>query len=512
MIDVIDASSNVQTIGTLPSLGVGTAAGSIPFVGAVEATTGSITATNGSTGAAVVPTGTAVTGSFLEASTQGYNTLVVQITGAAISSTTVALTIQGTLDNTNWVTIGTSRTQTFSGTITAASSITVAGIYYIDVTGLTKVRIVSTAASAQSPLLPTGTTVAATMTLASQIGVPTVLGALSTVSTVSTVTAVTSAGLAIPQPSSTTTPDVTSAAITTTTTTSSIAPTFGCSYEVNIIVTVVSGTSPTMDVIVQESDDTGTNWFDVYHFERITAIGAYRSPKLPLTGNRVRYVQLIVGLTPSFTRAINRLQSSDSVPAMRRVFDRSMNAVPAATNQSAASVATGGVFTLTGNTTPIAVGTKIIITGTNTGTGVITGYAAGTEYTVISTNGSTSATLAAVVGTTLGVTAGTLVGLTFTVNELSNANFTTICPRGNPGTNTQLIVSSGALTTAPIFKLQGSDDSGANWYDLSASTLTAVANSTVQLTVANVRSQFARALITNSPAGTLNYIAVKTFS
>jgi hypothetical protein len=342
------------------------------------------------------------------------------------------------------------------------------------------------------------------MVLTSQLGIPTVLGIVQTVATVSTMT---SGNLGIPG----TIADAASAALTTTTTLAAATPTFGCSYEVNIIVTAVSGTSPTMDVVIQESDDAGTNWFDVYHFERITAIGAYRSPKLPLTGNRVRYIQLVGGTTPSFTRSINRLQSSDSVPAMRRIFDRSMNAVPAATNQSAVSVATGGVFTLTGNTTPIPVGTKIVVTGTNSGTGAITGYTTGTEYTVVSSNGTTSVTLVSVLGTALTTTAGTLVGLTFTVNELASGFFTTVCPRGNPGANTQLIVSAGALTTAPIFRLQGSDD-GVNWYDLSASTLTAVASSTVQLTVDNVRSQLARAIITNSPVGVLNYVAVKTFS
>lgn len=50
----------------------------------------------------------------------------------------------------------------------------------------------------------------------------------------------------------------------------------------------------------------------------------YRSPKLPLTGNRVRYVQTIGGSSPSFTRSINRLQSSDAAPFFRQIFDRSI--------------------------------------------------------------------------------------------------------------------------------------------------------------------------------------------
>lgn len=120
--------------------------------------------------------------------------------------------------------------------------------------------------------------------------------------------------------------DVASAALTTTTTTATIAPTVGSEYEVNIPVTAVTGTSPTLDVVVQESDDAGTNWFDVYHFERITATGIYRSPKLLLTGNRIRYVQTVSGTTPSFTRAINRLQGNSGIcNSVRRLFDRTVN-------------------------------------------------------------------------------------------------------------------------------------------------------------------------------------------
>ena len=127
---------------------------------------------------------------------------------------------------------------------------------------------------------------------------------VSTVSTVTAVTAVTSANLGIPSIIA----DVASAAITATTTTSALTPTFGCSYVVN----------------VQESDDSGTNWFTVYSFPRITATGIYRSPKLAFNGNRVRYVQTVGGTTPSFTRAINRLQCSDFVGSTRQLIDRSI--------------------------------------------------------------------------------------------------------------------------------------------------------------------------------------------
>lgn len=130
--------------------------------------------------------------------------------------------------------------------------------------------------------------------------------ASGTVTTVGTVTSVTSANSAIPGIIA----DVTSAAIITTTTTATITPTFGSSYAIDIPVTVVTGTLPTMSVAVQESMDSGTNWFTVYTFPTIITTGSYSSPVMTMQGNRIRYVQTISGTSPSFTRAINRLQSS----------------------------------------------------------------------------------------------------------------------------------------------------------------------------------------------------------
>lgn len=146
--------------------------------------------------------------------------------------------------------------------------------------------------------------------------------ALSSTQALGTVAGVTSANLGIPLLVA----DQASGALTTTTTSSTITPASGCSYEVNYIVTAVTGTNPTLDVVIQESDDGGTNWFDVYHFQRITASGAYRSPKISLTGNRVRYVQTVGGTSPSFTRSINRLQSNDSnFNNVKQIFDRAIS-------------------------------------------------------------------------------------------------------------------------------------------------------------------------------------------
>lgn len=79
-----------------------------------------------------------------------------------------------------------------------------------------------------------------------------------------------------------------------------------------------------MDVGIEESEDTGVNWVRVYDFPRITSPGMYRSPPLTLRGNRIRYVQTLGGATPSFTRAVNRLQSSFIGLNLRQFIDRSI--------------------------------------------------------------------------------------------------------------------------------------------------------------------------------------------
>jgi hypothetical protein len=214
--------------------------------------------------------------------------------------------------------------------------------------------------------------------------------------------------------------DVASAAITSTTTTAAFTPGFGTAYQVNIPVTAVTGTTPTLDFRIEESDDNGTNWFTVFDFHRITATGIYRSPVLPLgTGTRVRYVQTITGTTPSFTRAVNRVQSNANVPATRQLIDR-----------------------------------------------------------VVAPN-------------TLNATTGTLL-----VRDAGNS--------------TQLVVNMGAITTtAPQFQLEGSDDFGATWYAI-GTPLTAVASSTVQVTVNSINAGAIRARVSTAGVGaTLGYVMLK---
>ena len=241
------------------------------------------------------------------------------------------------------------------------------------------------------------------------------IAAAQTLATVTTVGSVTAANLNIPGIVA----DVASAALTTTTTTAAFTPTFGSAYSVSIPVTAVSGTTPTLDVSIEESDDSGTNWFKVYDFPRITAAGMYRSPIIRLTGNRVRYVQTVGGTTPSFTRAINRLQSSSNSEPVRQLIDRS------------------------------------------------------------------------VVLTTLNST---------TLNLDSR----------DAGNRVQMVINVGAITTtAPALQLEGSDDNGATWYSI-GTPLTAVASSTVQVTLADINAALLRARVSTAGVGvTAGYVMIK---
>lgn len=161
------------------------------------------------------------------------------------------------------------------------------------------------------------------------------------------------------------------------------------------------------------------NWYRVYDFPRITATGSYMSPTIPMTGNRLRYVQTVGGTTPSFTRAVNRVQSSwTGAERIKQIFDR-----------------------------------VVSLTTLNATTGVL--YAEGTS-------------------------------------------------------NIQLVINIGTATTPPQLTLQASEDN-VNWFDV-GTALTAVASSTVQLTVPNFSAKFIRARVSTIGATVVTgYTLLKAF-
>lgn len=119
--------------------------------------------------------------------------------------------------------------------------------------------------------------------------------------------------------------DIASAAITSTATSASIANNLGNGFQINFAVTATSGTTPTLDVRVEESYDGGTNWVTLYEFQRVTANGSYNSPILRASGRHIRYVRTISGTTPSFTMAVTRnILPFIAAEPQKRIIDRSI--------------------------------------------------------------------------------------------------------------------------------------------------------------------------------------------
>jgi hypothetical protein len=294
-----------------------------------------------------------------------------------------------------------------NGSTAPASTTTLTtGFIQLEDQGRQKIRVASSD--------PVGSHALPVQVLGGVLGTQPVSGTVTSNIGTGTVAAVTSANLALPGIIA----DVASAALTTTTTTAAFTPTFGTSYSVSIPVTAVTGTTPTLDVAIEESDDSGGNWFKVYDFPRITGSGIYRSPLIRIVGNRVRYVQTVGGTSPSFTRAINRLQNSNSSEAVRQLIDRSI------------------VLTTLNSTTP-SLDTR------------------------------------------------------------------------DAGNRAQLVVNIGAATTAPALQVEGSDDNGASWYAI-GTPLTAVASSTVQLTVVDINAALMRVRVSTAGSGvTAGYVMIK---
>lgn len=70
-------------------------------------------------------------------------------------------------------------------------------------------------------------------------------------------------------------------------------------------ITAASGTSPTLDIIIQESVD-GTTWYDSgYSFTQSTATGKQRLSMPAVGGYFIRASCTIAGTSPSFTFSVD---------------------------------------------------------------------------------------------------------------------------------------------------------------------------------------------------------------
>ena len=314
-------------------------------------------------------------------------------------------------------------------------------------------------------------------------------------------------------------------------------PTFGCSYTVNIIVTSVLGTNPTLDVLVQESDDNGINWFNVYQFPRITAVGAFKSPKFPLRGNRIRYVQYVGGSSPIFTRSINRVQYSDSITNY---------------NYSSYDNVDDPLTTITSNTNSLTLiptlgctyNVSVVIysfSGTNPTLDLLIQESADSgeswdniyQFPRITSTGLFRSPKLALRGNRIRyvqIVGGTNPSFTRSIlrNQFSDnvtTNITQVYDRNidltligsttaslscRNSTNVQLTLSIGA-GSIPVIQLQTTDDNGVTWYDVGTSLTPGSAPSTSYITISNVQFSNIRAIVKTAGTATLNYVLLKGF-
>jgi hypothetical protein len=100
--------------------------------------------------------------------------------------------------------------------------------------------------------------------------------------------------------------------------------------------------SGTIDVTIQESYDNGTTWVDIYAFDRVSSLGANRqnAPLMRTSNTLLRYSYVITGSVTGNAITINRTYRSVSAPAIKRIYDRTLN--PTTLASSTASLYTEG--------------------------------------------------------------------------------------------------------------------------------------------------------------------------
>lgn len=134
--------------------------------------------------------------------------------------------------------------------------------------------------------------------------------------------------------------DISNTAYSSSTTTSFIPinATMAPAASFAIDVTAVSGTSPTLDVNIQESGPNNLNHIPIYQFERVTATGSYYSPTLRLNGTSLRYGITVGGTSPSFTITVYRIIKSSAGQVYRCIYDRTL------TSSQALNATTASLF------------------------------------------------------------------------------------------------------------------------------------------------------------------------
>ncbi len=156
----------------------------------------------------------------------------------------------------------------------------------------------------------------------------------------------------LPAIGSTVTDKTTTTAITSSSNSGSVADDMGAAISAVIKFTSVSGTTPTLDLTLEESYDSGVTFVPIYQFPRMTANGNLSLPPILIGGWR-RWSWVVSGTTPSFTTSIITTRLA-SAPVVRQFYDRTLNVNTAAA--ASATFATGSALQFNAHCTLSSIG------------------------------------------------------------------------------------------------------------------------------------------------------------
>jgi len=143
----------------------------------------------------------------------------------------------------------------------------------------------------------------------------------------------------------------------------------GLSFGSVLLVTQVTGTNPTLNLVLQVSLDNGATWEDLWHFEQLTAPGESIMPPLPVFGVH-RLAWTLGGTNPAFTFQVSSTASAQAVPLVRRFFDYTPALLAGTLGGGVAFDVAGakvltGTITLGATTTPGSYAIQLSADGTN---------------------------------------------------------------------------------------------------------------------------------------------------
>jgi len=187
-----------------------------------------------------------------------------------------------------------------------------------------------------------------------------------------------------------------SGTFTSTGTTSALDASGNASIAFTVNVSASSGTTPTLDVQLQESDDGTNNWTEVYDADRFTTTGSYKSMRQSLHARYYRFNYVIAGSSPSFTFTVRTTLKPMSAPIIH-TYNKFNDLVMTTANSFSSTIDLEGCSFWTATLTRGSGGAGVTIAPQSSNDEVnwitsstTTNTSASTSYLVTNTAGSTS--------------------------------------------------------------------------------------------------------------------------